>query len=80
MVFFKERKPKTENIILKQFKGPLSKDHRGIKLAVLFTGCFGCFGNRMFGFAPEEVLKTLKQQAVAFNMHKKCVPIEVSSR
>ena len=33
----------------------------------------------MFGFAPEEVLKTLKEQAVTFNMHKKCVPIEVSS-
>ena len=33
----------------------------------------------MFGFAPGEVLKTLKEQAVAFNMHKKCVPIEVSS-
>lgn len=50
-----------------------------IKMTVLFTGCFGSFGSRMFGFAPGEVLKTLKEQDVAFNMHKKCVPIEVSS-
>lgn len=33
----------------------------------------------MFGFAPGEVLKTLKEQAVCFNMHKKCVPIKVSN-
>lgn len=33
----------------------------------------------MFRFAPNEVLKTLKEQSVAFNMHKNCVPIEVSS-
>jgi len=34
----------------------------------------------LFGFAPDEVLKTLKEQAVAFNNHKKCVPTEVSWR
>ena len=33
----------------------------------------------MFRFAPNEVMKTLKEQAVAFNMHKNCVPNEVSS-
>ncbi|KAL9956183.1 hypothetical protein ACROYT_G037627 [Oculina patagonica] len=42
----------------------------------IFTDCFRSFGSRMFGSAPGEVLKTLKEQAVCFNMHKKCVPIE----
>ena len=31
----------------------------------------------MFGSAPDGVMKTLKDQAVTFNMHKKCVTIEV---
>jgi len=61
---------KTEELLV-------SCDAENYSIPLEFTGgCFGCFGNRMFGFAPEEVLKTLKQQAVAFNMHKKCVPIE----
>ena len=33
----------------------------------------------MFRFAPNGVLQTLKEQAVAFNMHQKCLPVEVSS-
>lgn len=39
-------------------------------------GCLGSFGSRLFRFAPNECLKTLKEQSVAFNMHKNCVPIE----
>ncbi|KAJ7390169.1 hypothetical protein OS493_026676 [Desmophyllum pertusum] len=34
------------------------------------------YGSRMFGSAPDGVMKTLKDQAVTFNMHKKCVTIE----
>ena len=33
----------------------------------------------MFRFAPNGVLKTLKEQAVAFNMHQNCLPLEVRS-
>ena len=34
----------------------------------------------MFGSAPAEVIKILKEQKVSFNNHKKCVPVEVRNQ